>query len=56
MNSNTKQTLIDFINKVEVLAQGVMMIAGVECVTQLVNAAEHAKYAIEHDETIVEAR
>jgi hypothetical protein len=52
MNSKTKDKLVEFINQVEILAQGVIHMTGQRDTETLIAAAEEFKNALEKDETI----
>ena len=53
MNQNTKSALFEFIDQVEILAQGVVHLTGTEDTPRLLEAAEELKNALNSDETIV---
>lgn len=54
MDSNTQLKLIDFINQVVILAQGVTHLTGTQSAGELIDAAEELKRALLQDDTIVE--
>lgn len=53
MNTKTKDALIKFINDVEILAQGVVYMTGVDDCQKLLENADDLKTALEKDETII---
>lgn len=53
MNERTKDELIKFINKVQILAQGVVHLTGTDDCAKLLDAGERLKQALESDETII---
>jgi hypothetical protein len=53
MNKRTQEALTEFINQVQILAQGVAQMTGTADCLELLDAGEALKKALEKDETIV---
>lgn len=54
MNTKTKKELVEFIEQVERMAQGVVHMIGTAQASDVIAAGETLKMALEHDETILE--
>lgn len=52
MNANTKAALIQFVNDIQILAQGVIHMTGVKDCEILLKNGENLKRSLESDETI----
>jgi len=53
MNQNTKSALLEFIDQIEILAQGVVHMTGIKDCEILIQNAEKLKNALNKDETIL---
>lgn len=53
MNANTVKAVDSFIDAVEEMAQGVVLILGVESTTRIIDAGERLREALQKDETIL---
>lgn len=53
MNQNTKSALFEFIDQIEILAQGVIHMTGMQDCQKLLESAEDLKNALNKDETII---
>jgi hypothetical protein len=54
MNGKTKESSKNFIQAIELMSQGVMLQTGVETCTQVIDAGEKLKMALDKDETLAE--
>lgn len=52
MNSKTREAIKDALTALQALAQGTIHLIGVDQCTQIMEAAEKAKNALDNDETI----
>jgi hypothetical protein len=53
MNEKTKETLKKFVDEIEILAQGVVLMTGTDSCSKLLDAAEELKKSLDSDETII---
>lgn len=52
MNSNTRNAMMQFVNDIQILAQGVVHMTGVKDCELLLKNGEHLKECLAKDETI----